>query len=269
MTASARSAYFVPDGDALVPTALARGPWGQSISGNFIGGVLAHAIERDEGDPELLPARLTVDLLRPAALEPLVIRCRVLRQGRRLKLVDAEVSQSGVVVAKAGALLLRTGDQPPGRVWTAPDTMPPAPDADDESAEPMMLWAFGRESATAGCSMDLSPWQHDGPKFVWLRDRVPRVEGIPITPFTRAAMAGDVASSLTHFGTDGLQYINADYTLTLSRLPEGPDVGLAALTFSGHDGVATGTAALFDRRGQIGSATATTLANPGFRPPAD
>jgi hypothetical protein len=87
-----------------------------------------------------------------------------------------------------------------------------------------------------------------------------------MTPFTRAAMAGDVASSLTHYGTEGLHYINADYTLTLSRLPEGPDIGLAALTFSGHGGVATGTAALFDRRGQIGSATATTLANPGFSP---
>jgi hypothetical protein len=38
------------------------------------------------------------------------------------------------------------------------------------------------------------------------------------------------------------------------------------LTFSGHDGIATGTAALFDERGQIGTATATTLANPGFAP---
>ena len=79
-------------------------------------------------------------------------------------------------------------------------------------------------------------------------------------------MAGDVASSLTHYGTTGLQYINADYTLTLSRLPEGSDIGLAALTYTGHDGIATGTAALFDTRGQIGTATATTLANPGFSP---
>jgi hypothetical protein len=63
-----------------------------------------------------------------------------------------------------------------------------------------------------------------------------------------------------------LYFINADYTLTLSRLPVGPDIGLVALTHSSHAGVATGTAALFDHTGQIGTATATTLANPGFAP---
>ncbi len=128
----------------------------------------------------------------------------------------------------------------------------------------MLIWAFGKDPDVSGASFDLTQWQHDGPKFVWLRDIKPLVDGVPLTPFIRAAMAGDVASSLTHYGTDGLHFINADFTLTLSRLPEGPDLGLAALTHSSHGGVGTGTAALFDRRGLIGSATATTLANPGF-----
>jgi len=38
------------------------------------------------------------------------------------------------------------------------------------------------------------------------------------------------------------------------------------LSFTGHDGIATGTAALFDARGQIGTASTTTLANAGFAP---
>ena len=59
-------------------------------------------------------------------------------------------------------------------------------------------------------------------------------------------MAGDMVSSLTHYGTEGLQFINADYTLTLSRLPEGPYLGLAALTHYSHDGVATGVATIVD-----------------------
>lgn len=268
MTTPLPPAYFLPDGDALVPTVLAKGPWGQSISGNFVGGVLGHAIERDAGAPGLQPARLTVDLLRPAPLEPLRVRTRVLREGRRLKLVDAEVLQSDVVVARASALFLRAGEQPPGSVWTSPVSMPaPPPDRDEPpTTVPMLVWAYGTDPESPGRSFDLTQWRHDGPKFVWLRDVTPLVEGVPMTPFTRAAMAGDVASSLTHYGTEGLHYINADYTLTLSRLPEGQDIGLAALTHSSHDGVGTGTAALFDRRGQIGSATASTLANPGFTP---
>ena len=62
-------AFFTADGDALVPNPIARGPWGSTISGTYVGGLLGRAIERAGGDPDLQPARLTVDLLRPAALE--------------------------------------------------------------------------------------------------------------------------------------------------------------------------------------------------------
>jgi hypothetical protein len=259
-------AYYLRDGDKFVPTSMAQGPWGSSISGNFIGGLLGHGIESAIDDPDLQPARLTVDLLRPAAMAPVRVRTSIVRQGRRLTLIDAEITQADKVVARASALLLRKGEQPPGTVWTSPVAMPPLPPESDSpsTTRPLFIWAYGKVPGVAGDSFDLSQWQHDGPKFVWVRDVKPLVDGLPLTPFTRAAMAGDVASSLTHYGTEGLYFINADYTLTLSRLPEGPDIGLVALTHSSHDGVATGTAALFDQRGQIGSATATTLANPGF-----
>jgi hypothetical protein len=265
-------AYFLRDGAAFAPTAIANGPWGSSISGNFVGDLLGHVIEQavtaDGPDPDLQPARLTVDLLRPVAMTPVLVRTAIVRRGRRLMLVEAEMTQSGTVVAKASALFLRKGEPPPGEVWTSPVTMPPVP---AESVGPldavsMMIWAYGKTPDVAGASFDLSEWQHAGPKFVWLRDVKPLIDGEPLTAFTRAAMAGDVASSLTHYGTDGLHYINADYTLTLSRLPDGPDIGLAALTHSSHGGVATGTAAMFDRHGPIGAATATALANPNFTP---
>jgi hypothetical protein len=268
MTTQLPPAYFLPDGSAFAPTPLAKGPWGSSISGNFVGGILGHVVERDAGDPELQPARLTVDLLRPVAMAPVHVRTSIVRRGRRLVLVDAEMTQSDTVVAKASALFLRKGEPPPGAVWTSPVAMPPVPAESDGplDAVSMMVWAYGKNPDASGPSFDLSEWQHDGPKFVWLRDVMPLVEGVPMTAFTRAAMAGDVASSLTHYGTDGLHYINADYTVTLSRLPDGPDIGLAALTHTSHGGVATGTAVMFDRVGQVGTATATALANPGFTP---
>jgi hypothetical protein len=269
MTTPLPPAYFLPDGDAFRPTAIARGPWGETISGNYVGGLLGHAVEHAAIEPGLQPARLTVDLLRPVAMAPLEARTDVVRQGRRLKLVHAELVQSGVVVARASALLLRRGEQPPGDVWSSTIAMPPRP-AEPEGpldAVTMMVWTYGKDPDVAGLSFDLTEWGHDGPKYVWLRDRKQLIEGEPMTPFARAAMAGDVASSLTHYGTAGLYFINADYTVTLSRLPVGPDIGLAALTHSSHDGVATGSAAMFDAQGPIGTATATALANPGFQPP--
>jgi hypothetical protein len=262
-------AYFLRDGADFAPTDIARGPWGSFMSGVFVGGILGHAVERAvPGDPDLQPARLTVDLLRPAAMAPVRIRTAIVRQGRRLLLVEAEMTQSDTVVAKASGLFLRKGEQPPGAVWTSPVAMPPFPQEPEEPLDDatMLIWTYGKRPDVAGRSVDLTEWQHDGPKFVWMRHLKPLIDGVPTSAFTRAAMAGDVASSLTHYGTDGLYFINADYTVTLSRLPDGPDIGMAALTHSSDGGVATGTAAMFDRRGLIGTATATALSNPGFTP---
>lgn len=262
-------AYFERTGDDFVPTPFANGPWGTTISGHVVGGLLGHVIDRDAGDPDFQPARLTVDLLRPAAMAPVVARTEVVRNGRRLRLIHAELVQSGTVVARASALLLRRGEQPPGDVWSGTPAMPPLPVDAGRTLDggSMTVWTYGGGPETTGPGFDLTPWGYDGPKFVWVRESNAVVGGEPVTPFTRAAMAGDVASSLTHYGTAGLQYINADYTLTLSRLPVGPEVGLAAMTQSHDAGVAAGSAAIFDRRGQIGAATVTALANPGFSPP--
>ncbi len=262
-------AFYIPDGDEFVPTALARGPWGQTISGMVTGGILGHVIERDVGDPDFQPARLTVDLLRPAAMAPLRVQTTVAREGRRLRLADAVVTQSDTVVARASALFLRRGDQPTDEVWTSPVAMPPVPAAPDPVPDDlsMMVWTYGKDNHTPGPGFGLVAWQHAGPKYVWVRSIRPLVAGEPLTPFTHAAMAGDMASSLTHYGTGGLRFINADYTLSLSRLPDGPYIGLAALTHSSHGGVATGTATIVDQHGPIGTGVATALSNPGFDPP--
>ena len=263
-------AFFTADGDVLVPTPIARGPWGSTISGTYVGGLLGRAIDQAGSDAELQPARLTVDLLRPVALaEPVRVDTTVEREGRRIRLVDAAMRQNGTVVARASALYLRRGEQPADPAWTLPIDMPPAPTepADVSGDFTMELWAYSANSEMTAPSMDLSEWRHGGQKFAWVRNVKPLVFGEPVTPFVRAAMAGDVTSSLTHSSAGGLNFINADYTLTLSRLPDGEYIGLAALTHYSHAGVATGTAALFDRIGPIGTAMATGLVNPGFRPP--
>ena len=72
--------FFVTDGEGYVPTSLARGPWGPSLSGNYIGGLLGRAVEQEVDDAELQPARLTVDLLRPVALQPLRVHSSVVRE---------------------------------------------------------------------------------------------------------------------------------------------------------------------------------------------
>jgi acyl-CoA thioesterase len=232
--------------------------------------LLGRAVEQEVDDEGLQPARLTVDLLRPVALEPLQVHSSVVRDGRRLRVVDAVMTQNDVLVARASALFLRRSEDVANHVWTSPVAMPAIPAEPDGLPEnlPMLLHSFGRNPEAGSPGVGITEWQHDGQKFAWVRETKTLVEDEPLSPFIRAVMAGDVTSSLSHWGTAGLQYINADYTITLSRVPQGTYIGLASMTHYGHAGVATGTATLFDETGPIGSGMANALANPGFTPPA-
>jgi hypothetical protein len=261
--------FFATDGESYVPSTLARGPWGPSLSGNYIGGLLGRTVERAVDDSDLQPARLTVDLLRPVALEPVQLHASVIRNGRRLHLVDAVMIQNDVVVARASALFLRRSEHVTDTVWTTPVTMPALPADRDAVSDglPMLLHSYGRDPIAGSPGVGVTEWRHDGQKFAWLKETKFLVDDEALSPFTRVVMAADVTSSLTHWGTAGLQFINADYTVTLSRLPEGEYIGLAAMTHYGHAGVATGVATLFDVTGPIGSGVATALVNPGFAPP--
>ena len=181
------AAFFSRDGDALVPTWIAQGPWGATVSGNVVGGILAWAIERDAADVELQPARLTVDLLRPTALEPVAVQSRVARHGPRLRLVDAHLTQNGTVVARASALFLRRSEQPPDDIWTSPVAMPPMPpEPDDPPAGPhMFFWSYGKDPVAGSPGIGMAEWQQaSGPKFAWLRETNPLVDGVPYHSFT-------------------------------------------------------------------------------------
>jgi len=260
---AASSPYFHRDESRYVPTAIARGGWGPSLSGHIVGGILAWAVERVVDDPELQPARLTVDLPRPTALEPLEVHTRVQHHRRRLQLVEAVLTQQGDPVARASALFLRRGPQPDGQVWSRPVQMPPVPDGAHAT---LFMRTYGWGAEVQNPDPD---WAHtSGPKYTWLHETRPLIDDEPLTPFTRVAMAGDITASIANWGTHALQFINADYTVTLSRLPEGPHIGLASLTHYSHDGVATGSAVLVDRKGPVGNGVSVSIAHSGFRPPS-
>ena len=258
------SPYFFRDESHYVPTKIARGGWGPSISGHVVGGLLGWAIEGAVDDPQLQPARLTVDLPRPTALEPIEVHTRVQHDRRRLRLVEAVLIQRGDPVARGSALFLRRGPQPDGRVWTQTLQMPPLPIEQDGVHPSLFMRTYGWGTGVQNPDPE---WAHtSGPKYTWLHETRPLIDDEPLTAFTRAAMAGDITASIANWGTQALQFINADYTLTLSRLPEGSHIGLASLTPYSHDGVATGSALLVDHKGPIGSAVSVAIAQSGFRP---
>ena len=262
---SAPVPYFVRDGNRYVPTGFARGGWGPSISGHVVGGLLGWAVERAVDDPGLHPARLSVDLPAPTALEPVEVHTNVRHDRRRLRLVEAVLTQRGEPVARASALFLRRGPQPDGKVWSQPVQMPPVPTELDGAAPTLFLRTYGWGGELQNPDPD---WDTSGPKYTWLHETRPLIDDEPLTAFTRTAMCADVTAAIANWGTEALQFINVDYTLTLSRLPEGPHIGLAALTHYSDDGIANGSAVVVDHKGPVGSAVSVSIAHSGFRPPS-
>ena len=248
-------AFFRIEGDEVIPAPSARGPWSADmLHGRLLGGLLARAIEREHAAEGLHVARLTVDLYRNSPLVPLRVTTERARDGRRIRVADAAITGPNGAVARASAVMLRRGEQPEGQTWNRPPW---------DVASPGELG----ESMTTGTALDVW-WMGPGTELstaerhrAWVRETRPLVAGESLSPFVRVALAADMASPIAHFGSAGLKFINADYTLGLSRLPLGDVIGLEATGHLSEDGVAVGQCALYDLSGPIGFCTTSAVAN--------
>lgn len=252
---------FTADGDSLVPTAIARSMWSDNqMHGVAISGALSRAIERcvaDKGRDDLRPARMTVDLFRPATMDPCVVTTEVVREGKRICLVDALLTQGGERVARASAIFLKPSASADGKVWAPTDRpAPPPEDVAPVSSEPRVPFFH----SDAGWTQSFSDHQNGSRKASW-NTGIPVVGGEDVTSFQAVAAMADGASLVTNWGDQGVEYINTDITLTLARLPEGVEIGLAAEDRVEHDGIAVGTAVVFDRSGPVGTSVVTSLVN--------
>ncbi|WP_185994528.1 acyl-CoA thioesterase domain-containing protein [Nocardioides campestrisoli] len=254
-------AFFRLDGDRLVPLDLARSMWrDDQMHGLAVSGALGRAIEARglaAGRSELVPARYTVDLFKAATMEPCHVETAVVRDGPRLLLIDAVLRQGGEPVARASAVLLRRTAVPDGEVWSPDDVPQPPPlEIAPDSDVPHIPFFH----SDAGWSQDFGQHQNASRKQTW-QTAVPVVLGEQATPFVAAASIADATSLVTNWGTEGVQYINTDITLSISRPPAGVQLGLLATDHHASDGVAVGSATVYDRQGPFGVATVTALAN--------
>lgn len=255
-------ALFKAEGGVLVPQDLARSLWREDqMHGVATAGALGREVENAvlaAGRTDLRPARFTVDLFKAPSMGPCLLSSTVVREGARLMLLDAELAQGDVVVARASALFLKATENPDGEVWTPSDLPEPPPlDIAPVSEEPRVPIFY---SDGVGWSQNFAEHQNGGRKATW-QTPLGIVVGETPTPFQGLAGAADSTSMITNWGTGGVQYINTDITLAISRVPVSQEVGLSTISRFAHDGIATGSALVFDRQGPIGTTTVTSISN--------
>ncbi len=254
-------AMFTLEDDQLVPTPIARSMWSRDqMHGVAVSGALARALEMrlaELGRDDLTPARYTVDLFQPARMSPCTVTTEVVREGRRICLIDASFLQNGDRVARASCIFLLPTESPSGAVWTPADH-PESPPEDlvPPSEEPRVPFF----TSEAPWSQSFPDHQNAGRKQTW-QTGLPVVDGDAGTPFQSAASIADATSMVVNWGTEGVQFINTDITLALARPPVGREIGLSATDRVERDGIAVGTVEVFDRAGPLGTAMVTALAN--------
>lgn len=259
-------ALFHPEAGTLVPTDRARGPWRpDALHGGPVAALVARAAESHPGNEAdgLQLARITLELLRPVPVAPLVLSSSVLKSGRKVQVLDLVVVAGGTEVAVARTLRLRRVAD--GRaVEPSTDEEPPPPPDVCPRREPM----FNRYPAfhNEGVEMRFVAGTGDtpGPATVWFSLACPVVAGEEPTAWQRAAAVADFGNGVSNeldFRT--ASFVNADLTVSLHRPPAGEWVCLDARTRFGTPGIGAAESALWDHQGRIGRAIQNLVVEAG------
>ncbi len=261
---STLDAIFLPDGDRFVPTLLARGPWSPDAQhGGPPAALLARAVERFPGGEAMHVARLTVELLRPVPLVPLVTHTALLRPGKKVQLVAVTLTADGVEVARATGLRIRTKTLVFPADHPAAPASPPGPESGAATSPPWdgTIWRPAFHSDGVEHRFVAGSFAAPGPATDWIRLRVPLVAGEETPPLARVAAAADFGNGISWVlsRNAGYLFINPDLTLHLHRPLDGEWVCLEATTHAEAHGTGTAESRLWDRGGPIGRAVQSLL----------
>lgn len=261
---------FRRKGETYVPTAMTVGPWSpDALHGGPPTALLARAVEQVAASRGLQVSRLTVDLFRGVPMAPLRVGVDIVREGRRIAVVQASLISGQVEVSRATGLLLLPSEAddaapiepPPPGPGGLPDLLQAMRGPGGERMFPPMFLDAVEARFVAGEGAGERP-------AAWFRLPVPLVEGEEPTPFQQLAAVSDFGNLLANFdparsrgGRRGPGYINTDTTIYLLRYPVGGWVCLRAERRRVQDGLGLVEVAQFDEQGWYGHSAHARLAN--------
>lgn len=252
-------AVYRVEGPTARTSPFAGGPWDPALQhGAAPSSLICWAVERLPAPVPMRVARLTVDLMRPVPVMPLAIETKVLREGRKIQLVQVRLTAGGTDVVRATALRVRRHAQ----ALPAAAFCPPHDVRSPELSRPPDTAGMAETPFLSAISMRIArgSFRLPGRAAVWYRADRPMVEGAPLSPLMRAVIAADFCngtSSVLDFRE--WTFINGDLTLSLAREPVGDWILLDAETWAGPDSIGLATARLADRDGYFGRAVQTIL----------
>jgi hypothetical protein len=255
------SALFELRNESLHPTELTRGGWSDDAQhGSPPSGILGRAVELVPTAVPMQVVRFTVDLFRAVPIAPLSISTELVRDGRRIQVVDASLQAGGVEVGRARALKVRLTDLPEEDLTgTAGDDVPPHPAPEDLER---LDWkgVFGDHDERLRFHTDGVEIRSVDESFVrpvpgnsWFRLECDLLAGEEMTDFQRLAVMADLANGNSQ-ALDPLKwlFVNPDITLYVYRHPRGAWIGMRSMVHQGRHGIGVTETAVYDRDGRVG-----------------
>jgi hypothetical protein len=263
---------FIPAADGRVtPTEHARGPWDpHALHGGAPAALIAGAFERMEPGAELPIARLGFEFLKPIPFAELEVATEIVRNGRRVQELAAELRVGEETIGRASALRIQAvpdglPDPDRRRAQPGPETVRMIPGAEQGKIVKFALNDTETSSlATTGMEMSwlTDPWSL-GPGQVWMRLLQPLLPGEEASPLVRLAATADFGNGISaELPFDKYLFINADLTIHLWRRPRGEWIGLDAKTVLMDGGIGTAESVLHDEDGPVGRAVQTLVVQP-------
>ena len=240
------------NGDRLVPTADAGGPWFPGVQhGGAVAGLIARAVDAQPSAAPMQVTRLTIDLFRKVPMAPTLVRVAPARDGRRIQVLDVLVEVDDTIVARASVLRIRHHD------GVVPAELVPEPPAADgpldgpESVPPTNL-PEGPYDFVRCFDIRRLVEPADGVGVTWYRLTRPLVDDEPLTPLIRVAATADLSMSAGHLvGAHRYTSANPDLTIYLERPHRGAWVGLDSVVRLNEGGHGVTDTVLHDTGGRV------------------
>jgi len=251
---------YIPTSDpnTYESTPLSNAGWYEE--GQHGGSLAALVVGHVEKLPTLTPmeiSRITLELFRVVPLVPLTIEARIVREGKKIQVVKAEVSDpQGQLLAMAVVQRLRIAAEPaPNQERTTlkltlPQDIPVRSESEPwgvGSADKVMFHRNAIEFREV-----YGGFNTPGPGAIWLRLRKPIIAGEGTTPSQRAVVVADFCNGVSRELNNDWLFMNPDLTIHLGRYPVGEWVALEAESHYSDSGRGVAAGTLWDTSGWVG-----------------
>ncbi|QUH01749.1 thioesterase family protein [Saccharopolyspora erythraea] len=252
--------FYEPVGeDRYLATGHTAGPWSdQAQHLGPVAALLVRELESCSPGAGVALRRVSVDVMGPVPVGEVGLRAELLRPGRSVELVSAELTSGGRVAATARAW--RSARSDTGQVaGVASDPVVPL------DLPEMVIpggWSGGYAAAVEWRVADPATLG-TGRVQVWARLRMPLVAGEEPSSLQRLLAIADSASGVSSsISMAEWSFANTDLTVHVHREAAGEWIGMDAESAVGADGAGVASSVLRDVRGPVGRGAQSLFISP-------